>query len=166
MAHAVDADHQRPLGLGHPYKKVLRVATKGREHRQEQEDIDRHENRIHAVPVDQDKVVLQRQDDEEAGEQGPVVGPIVRGEGEKLAQGGEGCQRKEKDDAGLSREEGDGEQEDHHPPGGDAGVQVLDHRVFAGRRETKAQDFADGRGEDEDAADTREEPQEMRAGHV
>ena len=77
--------------------KSLRVAAQRRDDRQQQEDVDRDEDRVEPVPVDPDQVVLQRQHDEERdGERVVVAAPRRR-------QRDEFAQRRERGEARTAR---------------------------------------------------------------
>ena len=98
------------------------------EDRQQQEHVDRDEDRVEAVPVDVDEDVLQRQHDEERrGEREVVAAARVR-ERHEFAQRDERDEREQQDHAGLAEQEREADHQHHHPPRLDARVEVVDRR--------------------------------------
>jgi len=77
---------------------------------------------------------LQRQDQEETGDERPVIGAVVSGERQEFTQRCEGAEREEENDARLARDERKRETDHHDPPGVGPCNQVLDHRVLASGR--------------------------------
>ncbi|KAG0934851.1 hypothetical protein G6F31_016032 [Rhizopus arrhizus] len=126
---AEHADHQPPLHLRRALQVVGGITADGRQDRQEQERVDRNQQRVHAVPVDPHQVVLPRQHDVERGQQRVVVARAGRRQGDELAQREQRDDREQHDHPGTAEEQRQPDHDRHHPPRADARDQVGDHRA-------------------------------------
>ena len=123
------ADHQAPLHLGDAPHEVGRVAAQRRDDRQQQEDVDRDEDRVEPVPLDPDQIVLHRQHDEEGRRQAPSDRRAGSGQGEELAQAPRTRRRRRAAiTPALPKAKASADQHHHHPPRLDPGVEVVDRR--------------------------------------
>lgn len=73
MADRIDRQHQSPLHPGAAGEEFVDVTRQGRHRRQDQEGIDRDEDRKEAVPLRSEQHVMQRQDDEEGQEKRQMI---------------------------------------------------------------------------------------------
>ncbi|KAG1462546.1 hypothetical protein G6F57_013931 [Rhizopus arrhizus] len=126
---AEHADHQPPLHLRRALQVVGGITADGRQDRQEQERVDRNQQRVPAVPVDPHQVVLPRQHDVERGQQRVVVARAGRRQGDELAQREQRDDREQHDHPGTAEEQRQPDHDRHHPPRADARDQVGDHRA-------------------------------------
>ncbi len=155
VGDAEHGDHQAPLHFRGAFQEVLTVAAQRGQNRQQQEHIDRNEDREQPVPVNRNQHVLQRQRQVKRRHQGRVIAAPGWRERQELAQGVERHGVEQQDDRALTQPEGEADHQHHHPPGIDARVEVVDNRV--GSACPALEHVADQRGEQQDHADAHEQ---------
>ncbi len=155
VADAEDREHQAPLDFRGSLQEVVRDALQNRKYRQEKESVDRDQDGQHRLPVDPDQPILQRDEEVEGRGDGRMVARMGRRQREELAQAIEGHEREQDERDAFAEEEGDSEDQHHHPPGLDPVVEVADRVApLVGRRPAR-QDKADRRCDQQDREHSR-----------